>query len=207
MVTRGRLAFLVALALGLTGLVAVLAYGALRPDDRTRERQGIDGALRPAGIPPARFRLPDENGRMRSAAALRGKVAAVMFVYAHCTDTCPLTAQQVRGALDRLHRPDVTALAISVDPAGDTPDATKRFLGDARLLGRVPYLRGTRAQLRPVWRAFGVKPQSKESEHAVSVVLLDRRGRQRIGFDASDLTADGLTHDLGVLADLPRQRS
>ena len=202
MVTRGRLAFLVALALGLTGLVAVLAYGALHSRDAAPGR-AIDGALRPASLPPVSFRLPDEYGHVRSAAALRGKVAAVMFVYAHCTDTCPLTAQQVRGALDTLHRPDVTALAVSVDPKGDTPTATKRFLGDARLLGRVPYLRGTRAQLRPVWRAFGVKPQSKESEHAVSVVLLDRRGRQRIGFDASDLTADGLTHDLGVLAALP----
>ena len=69
----------------------------------------------------------------------------------------------------------------------------------------MPYLRGTRAQLTPVWRAFGVKPQSKESEHAVSVVLIDRRGRQRIGFNASDLTADGLTHDMGVLADLGKR--
>ena len=202
MVTRGRLAFLVALALGLTGVVAVLAYGALKPGDQGTGSQGIDGALRPTSLPSVSFRLPDENGDVRSAAGLRGKVAAVMFVYAHCTDTCPLTAQQVRGALDRLHRRDVTALAVSVDPKGDTPTAIKRFLGDARLLGRVPYLRGTRAQLTPVWRAFGVKPQSKESEHAVSVVLIDRRGRQRIGFNASDLTADGLTHDLGVLADL-----
>jgi protein SCO1/2 len=98
-------------------------------------------------------------------------------------------------------------VAARLDPPGDTPAAIKRFLGKARLLGRVPYLRGTRAQLAPVWKQFGVKPQEKDSEHAVSVVLLDRAGRQRIGFDASDLTVDGLTHDMRALAELRGQGS
>ena len=81
------------------------------------------------------------------------------FLYTTCRDTCPLTATQIRGALDDLDR-DVPALAVSVDPANDTRRARaaflfKRGLGDDRMR----FLLGTRAQLAPVWKAYGIRPQ------------------------------------------------
>ena len=56
--------------------VVACAFGALvglyaaRHDD-TPAKTGFDGALRPPGIPPARFSLTDQEGRRVSARSLR----------------------------------------------------------------------------------------------------------------------------------------
>jgi protein SCO1/2 len=119
-------------------------------------------------------------------------------MYSTCRDTCPLTAQQIRGALDDLPRP-VPVLAVSVDPSADTAFHVRRFLLAQELLGRMRYLVGTRAQLAAVWRQFGIAPQTATASHTASVVIVDRRGRQRIGFPTSELTPEGLAHDLRLL--------
>jgi protein SCO1/2 len=202
MAVRLRLAALVALLAAAAVALAVVALARDRRQDasaRTAATASV-GALRPPGIPPGDFTLRDERGRRVRLSDYRGRVIALMFVYSTCRDTCPLTAQQVRGALDQVGRRDVGALAISVDPAADTRAHVRRFLAAQRIAGRVPYLVGTPAQLAPVWRRYGVAPQRRGREHAVSVVLLDRAGRQRVGFGADDTTADGIAHDLRQLA-------
>ena len=50
--------------------------------------------------------------------------------------------------------------------------------------------------LQQVWNPFGIRPQERDSEHTAYVVLLDRSGRQRIGFPFDKLTPEGLAHDL-----------
>jgi protein SCO1/2 len=204
---RARLALLVALAVLCIGVAAVVGLARGGSEDGSGLAPGVQapstgfrGAVRPSGIPPARFSLPDEDGRSVDARRLRGRVVALMFVYSTCVDTCPVTAQQVRGAISDVDRPDVRGLAVSVDPAGDTRAHVRSFLLEQHIFGQIPYLVGTRRQLQGVWRAFGVQPQEKGREHAVSVVVLDRRGRQRIGFTASTLTVDALAHDIRRLA-------
>jgi protein SCO1 len=198
---RGRLAFLVALGAGLLGVIAVLALArAPRKEDAAPTATGFVGSLRPPGMPRPDFALRDERGRRVHLASLRGEPVVVAFVYATCRDTCPVTAQQVRGALDRVGDHGARALFVSVDPPGDSPRTARKFLSDQRVLGRIPFLLGSRRALTPVWRAFAVQPQEKGSEHAVSVVLLDGAGRQRIGFHASDATVGAISHDLRVLA-------
>lgn len=196
-----RLRLLMAAGVGaLVALVAVVLLvvtGGADPSSARVGPTGWAGAVRPPGIPPAAFALRDENGRVVHARDFRGTPVAVMFVYSTCTDTCPLTAQQVRGALDQV--PGARALAVSVDPRTDTRANVRRFLLEQRLAGRVPYLVGTRPQLARVWRQFGVGPQGRR-EHDVSVVLLDRHGRQRVGFGVDDLSAEALAHDLAELA-------
>jgi protein SCO1 len=58
---------------------------------------------------------------------------------------------------------------------------------------------GTRAELEPLWRAFGIAPQREGREHSAYTVLVDGDGRQRIGFPASQLTPRRLAHDLARL--------
>src|SRR5918998_279293 len=94
----------------------------------------------------------------------RGKVVAVTFLYTTCEDTCPLAAQQVRGALDRLGH-DVPVLAFAVDPPRDTPARARRFLAEQRLAGRMRFLTGPERELRRLWRAFGIQRQSPRHEH------------------------------------------
>ena len=50
--------------------------------------------------------------------------------------------------------------------------------------------------LQHVWNQFGIRPQERDSAHTAYVVLLDRSGRQRIGFPFDKLTPEGLAHDL-----------
>jgi protein SCO1/2 len=193
MPARVRIALFVTAVLALAG--AALATLLVRPGGGDGSAQGFAGAQRPA-IPPQDFRLRDQDGRAVSLRDYRGRVVVLTFMYTTCRDTCPLTATQIRGALDDLDR-DVPALAVSVDPVNDTPERARRFLfkrGLAR--DRMRFLLGDRAQLQPVWKAYGIRPQGAAFDHSAYVLLIDRRGRQRIGFPVAHLTPEGLAHDI-----------
>ena len=197
MPVRARLAILLAATFAVT---AAFAATILSADDRAPAGAATAwaGALRPPGIPPAEFRLRDQDGRVVSLADLRGKVSVVTFLYTTCEDSCPVTAQQIRGAMDRLGH-DVPVVAVAVDPPNDTAARARRFLARQRLSGRMRFLGGPERELQRQWRAYGIQPQSTDEEHTGSVVLLDRRGVQRIGFPASKLTPEGLARDLRTL--------
>ncbi len=174
--------------------------GAVVPDSP------FEGATRPK-VPPTDFALRDQEGDARAVvASCAARWSCSRPLYTHCEDTCPLTAQQVRGALDDLsgdQREGVRALALSVDPANDTPDAARRFLVDRRVSGYLDFLLGPRSDLQPVWRDFGFAPQTKEQEHNAHVVLIDKGGRQRVGFPIDHLTPEALAHDIELLLKEP----
>jgi protein SCO1/2 len=196
---RLRLAITVVIACCAAAIVAVVvASGNSGGGSQVTIQHGFAGALRPAGIPPADFTLRDQDGRPAALAAYRGRPVIVTFMYSTCKDTCPLMADQIRGALDALGH-DAPTLVVSVDPAGDTPLKTKRFLARHGLTGRARFLLGTRAQLAPVWRDYGIRPQTNSDAHSAYVLLIDKRGRQRVAFPASELTPEGLGHDVKVL--------
>jgi protein SCO1/2 len=195
MPARLRLALFITGVLALTAVAAVLLFAV---GDRTTRSAGFAGAVRPAGIPPAEFGLRDERGRVVRLRDLRGRPAVVTFLYTTCRDTCPLTTQQIRAALDELGT-DVPVIAVSVDPANDTPNRARTFNVKQQMTGRMRWVLGTTAQLQRIWRAYGVAPQTTDSEHSASTVVLDRRGRQRVGFATSVLTPEALAHDIGAL--------
>jgi protein SCO1/2 len=160
---------------------------------------GWAGAIRPPGQRVPHFVLSDQEGQRMTSASLLGKPTVFAFVYSTCRDTCPAQVQTIRGALDST---GVTAnvVGVSVDPANDTPQRAQTFLLQQHMTGRMRFLLGTRAQLAPVWRAFGIRPQTASLEHSAHVVLADATGLQRIGFPYDHLTPDGLAHDLARLA-------
>jgi len=160
---------------------------------------GFHGALRPPDARAVEFRLRDQDGATATMREYRGRPVVVTFLYSTCRDTCPLTAQQIRGGLDQLGH-DVPVLAISVDPQGDTTLHVKQFLVRQHLTGRMRYLVGTRAQLAPVWRAYGIQPQGNGFEHTAATVIVDGAGRQRVGYLTDQLTPEALAGDLRTLA-------
>jgi protein SCO1/2 len=162
---------------------------------------GFDGAALPANVRPHDFTLTDQAGRRVSLSRYRGQVTILAFLYSGCGPTCVLIAQQVRGALNELAHP-VPVLFVSADPAADTPANVGRFLAQVSLTG-VHYLTGSRAQLQPVWRAYGAVPASSGRaafDRSASVILLDRAGRERILFGSEQLTPEGLSHDVRKLS-------
>ena len=156
---------------------------------------GWQGALRPPGTKLPDFTLTNQDGEPVTAASLRGRPLVVAFIYSHCQDICPAQVQSIRGALDDLGH-DVPVIGVSVDPANDTGASAKTFLLKQAMRGRMDFLLGTRAQLEPVWKAFGIAPQTKGRDHSSYTVIVDAQGRQRIGFPASELTPRGLASDL-----------
>jgi protein SCO1/2 len=194
------------LAVALATLFVIVGAGIviLGGGEETRaESSGPAGSLRPPGIPPADFRLRDQDGEIATLREYRGRVVVVTFLYTTCEDTCPLTAQQIRGAMDDLGH-DVPVLAVAVDPPNDTPERARRFLAEQRMQGRMRWLLSPTSQLERQWKAYGIQRQTPRHEHSGYVVLLDRRGVQRIGFPVGRLTPDGLAHDLALLEREPR---
>jgi protein SCO1/2 len=180
-------------------VAAVLIVALAISDDKTPRRdEAFAGALLPPGVKAPDFALRDQDDRAITMRALRGRPAIVTFLYTHCKETCPAQAQQVKGALNELGH-DVPALAIAVDPPRDTPASARHFLLEQRMTGRMDFVLGSRAQLRPVWKGYAIQPQSVQEEHQARTVLVDKRGYQRIGFPLGQTTPERLAHDVRLL--------
>jgi protein SCO1/2 len=157
------------------------------------------------------FRLQDVNGRWVSLSSLRGKVVILTFLYAHCPDVCPLIADSLHRAYGLLGATADKAafVAVSVDPNGDTVTAIHHFLIEHHVQGELTYLRGTFAELRPVWAHYYVgsdvkevnpeavaaaKPAADRVGHTAIVYVIDPSGKIRTflsgNFDPRDLVTD-----------------
>jgi protein SCO1/2 len=205
---RVRLALSVCVG-ALVGVLAVVIVTGGRANDgkALQLTDGFAGAQLPPGIRPADFTLSDQDGRTVRLSDYAGRVVILTFLYSTCQDTCPLIAQQIRGALDQLGGSGVPAVAVSVDPTDDTRLNAQRFLFKQSVVGRMRFLLGTRAQLEPIWRSFGIQPQSTtattRSDHSVDTILLDKAGRPTVGFQADLLTPEALAHDVRKLEAQP----
>ena len=184
-------------------VVAVSALGAIvlaapEGEEGPSGPQRFEGAVLPAGLRAPDFTLTDQDGERISMRSFRGSPVIVTFLYTTCEDTCPTQAQQVKGALAELGE-DVPAVAVAVDPPRDNPARARAFLSEQRMTGRMSFALGTRAELRPVWDGFAVQPQRDDLEHTGRFVLVDRQGRQRVGFPLHEATPERLAHDLRLL--------
>jgi protein SCO1 len=203
---------LVAVVLALLAVIVVLlASGSSNsPNDvssqsATSSKLQLSGAPFPSNITAPSFTLTDQYGYRVSLGQYRGRVVVLTFLYSTCGDTCVVFGQQIRGALNELEEEHVrlpAVLIVSADPAADTPANVRRFLAEVSLTGRVQYLTGTPAQLRAVWRAYGVKPASAGRtlfDEYAPVLLIDPSGRKRELFESEELTPEGISHDVGRL--------
>jgi protein SCO1/2 len=198
------LLFLLIAASAIAAVAVVIATGRAKHEDRAQPvasgaaaapASRFAGAVLPRGLRATGFALRDQDGRRVTLSELRGRPVAVALLSTRC-DSCPVLAQQIKGALDDLRRP-VPALAISLDPAGDTPERARRFLAAVGMTGRMRFLLGSRRELAPVWRGFGVRPRRRRQD--ARLVLLDARGVERVGFPAAQTTPERVAHDLRAL--------
>jgi protein SCO1/2 len=173
----------------------VLAASEREERDEAAAPPGFEGARMPEGVRAPDFELENQDGERVSMRGLRGSPVIVTFLYTTCEETCPGQAQTVRGALDQLGH-DVPAIAVAVDPPRDTPERARAFLSEQRALGRLDFVLGSRAALKPVWKGFAIQPQSVTQEHQARITLVDRRGFQRVGYPGAQATPERLAHDI-----------
>jgi protein SCO1/2 len=158
----------------------------------------FEGAVMPDDLRAPDFTLRNQDGETISMRDFRGRPVIVTFLYTHCEDTCPVQAQTIRGALDDLGE-DVPAIAIAVDPPRDTPESARAFLSEQRALGRIDFVLGTRAELKPLWDDYYIRPQSVTEEHNARFTLVDERGFQRVGYPGFEATSERIAHDIRLL--------
>lgn len=202
----------VVLALLLAVAVAAVTWGsALLPG-----RPVLVGAVLKPPVFAYDFSLPDQDGRIVSLSSFRGKVVALTFLYSHCPDVCPLIAERLHQTYQQLGQTAgrVAFVAVSVDPNGDTPEAVRTFLAAHHVEREMTYLRGSFAQLRPVWAHYYVgsdaaevnpeataaaKPTAGQVGHTAIVYLIDPEGKLT-AFLPGNLDAADLVTDLRLLA-------
>ena len=184
-------------------LVALTAAALLAAGASAAAPPAFDGGRieNPSQLPG--FTLHDQSGRKVSLEGQHGKLVLLTFLYTHCKDVCPLTAQNLSAAVRLLGRKanDVRVLAVSVDPRGDTPKNVRHFIRSHRLAPEFHYLIGSKAQLEPIWRVYGVTPVKRgkgDLDHTLYTVLADGSGKARVLYDAT-ATPTNVAHDLRLL--------
>ena len=191
---------------GLLLLVAVLAGcgGSKAAETPTAPaKRFAGGELTPPKIAPP-IALHAANGTPVTLAAQRGRYVLVTFIYTHCPDVCPLITKNLNAALRVIGpsaRKQVRVLAVSVDPAGDTPEAVKAYAREKHLFPQFRYLIGTRPELRRVWKAWhvlAVETKPDLVDHVAYTALIDTEGKERVLYTSS-VHATQVVHDLRAL--------
>ena len=165
--------------------------------------QTLVGNPLPSAVAPNFTLLDGPTGELVTLSSFTGRAVLLTFLYTSCVDTCPLTAETLRNARDRLGdaAKNVAFIAVSVDPIGDTPVTTRRFVEDHRLQGTLRYLIGSRGDLAKVWQAYGIFQEqgSQSVGHTDVIYLIDKHERGRVVLH-SDVGVDALATDLRILA-------
>jgi|ERR671934_2347302 protein SCO1/2 len=149
------------------------------------------------------FTLTDgPTGQVVTLSSLHGQVVLLTFLYTRCPDACPLTAETIRSARDKLGdaAKSVAFVAVSVDPQGDTPATTRQFVRDHNLDGTLRYLIGPQAALSRVWQMYSVAQAGSDAKvlHSDVIYLIDKNSRGRVLFH-SDVQPADLANDLNLL--------
>jgi protein SCO1/2 len=171
-----------------------------------------DEVLRKIG-PAPEFALTAQDGTRLSLSELRGKVVAVTFIYASCTDTCPLLTAKMASLQTRLGAEfgaKVFFVSITVDPERDTPDVLKRYAkAHAANTAGWAFVTGTPDEIRAVARRYGVyykKTPRGDVDHTFLTSIIDPRGTLRVQYLGVRFDPDELLHDLQSLVREGRTR-
>jgi protein SCO1 len=192
----------VALPLLLVGIVVAARASSDGPAFLDGQRP-YRGSEPPAGIRLEPFTLTSYRGQRVTSSSLHGRVVALTFLDSTCKTSCPIIAVQIARAIDELgsaERGQVRAIAISTEPNDDTAAHVRRFLARQRAVGRLDYLVGTEAELRPVWERYDILSALDSGDadtHSASVHIYDRDGVWVSSLHPGiDLTPANFVHDV-----------
>ena len=202
--------------LGRIIVAATLVALAACTSDRPRALHGV--TLTPAHAKPD-FTLESMDGRpFDFLADTRGAVTLLFFGYTNCPDVCPTHLANIAYALRRLPddtRRQVRMVFVTTDPARDTPERLRSWLGqfDSSFVGlrgsidvnAIPdALQWPPAQMEHMTSTSG--PQSYGVGHAAQVLAFTADDSLRAEYP-SGVQREDWVHDLRILVeDYPANR-
>ncbi|GAC1402923.1 MAG: hypothetical protein NVSMB65_19880 [Chloroflexota bacterium] len=146
--------------------------------------------------------LRDQRGRTTSLRSVRGRVVVVTFLDVLCREECPVMGRELAAVQRSVGTATPwTLLVVSVAPGDDTPANIARFAHESAWQGDWRWLTGTPAQLRAVWRAYGiyVRPTATDVIHTPALYVVDPTGSVRI-VDMAPFSPAELARSIQVLA-------
>jgi protein SCO1/2 len=171
----------------------------------TANQSGLQGTDLGGTLAPG-FQLTDQFGKTITLSQFKGKPVILTFLYTHCPDQCPLTAEKLHAVMLNLgsQAQNVAVLAVSTDPQRDTIAAATTFSNAHRMLDYWHYLIGTHAQLSPIWSSYAIYAAPTPTanggtvSHTTAIFIIDKQGRERV-FLGGDATSAQITADLEIL--------
>lgn len=191
-----------ALALG-----ALIAAGALAGCSQRAEPWQLTNVT--GHLPDLDFKLTADDGRPVTGASFKGRTTLVYFGYTHCPDVCPETMGRLMQVLGKLgaDAQKVRILFVTVDPARDTPQALRAYVGafDAQ---HAEGLTGTDGQIESLAKRYRVAYQMEKRDprgdyevtHSSAVYVFDSHGHARLLATDHD-TPDTIAQDLRRIID------
>ena len=168
----------------------------------TAGSSGLQGSDLGGTVAPD-FTLTDQNGKHISLSQFKGQPVVLTFLYTHCPDQCPLTAERLHSSMLSLgsDASKVGIVAVSTDPKGDTLQAAQKFTLQHNMQNYWHYLIGTQDTLTPIWTAYNVYAQGEQQsvDHTLAIYIIDKQGHERTFFGGNSFTPDQITTDLKIL--------
>lgn len=195
-------AFLVVIIVALIGMRNNASSTSSASSTTSTNTSGLQGTDL-GGTPAPNFRLTDQSGKLVSLSQFKGQPVVLTFLYTHCPDVCPLTAEKLHSVMLSLgsNAQHVTVLAVSVDPKGDTQASVLNFSRVHHMLDYWHYLTGTERQLSPVWSAYSMYASAATANtvnHSTALYVIDKQGKER-AFLSDTFAPSQLTIDLNIL--------
>ena len=148
------------------------------------------------------FELTDHNGQLRHIGDFKGKVVVLFFGYTQCPDVCPTTMAELAEVKKALGKDGdkLQGLFVTVDPARDTPEVLKGYMGNFDPTFLALYTTPEKlAELAKDYKVYykkvdGKTPTSYTMDHSAGSFVYDTQGQVRLftryGAGAAALIAD-----------------
>ncbi|OYT93337.1 MAG: SCO family protein [Burkholderiales bacterium PBB3] len=134
------------------------------------------------------FELTDHNGQVRHLGDFKGKVVVMFFGYTQCPDVCPTSMAELAEVKKLLGKDGerLQGLFVTVDPARDTPEVLKGYMGnfDPSFLA-LTATPDKLVQLAKDYKVYfkkvdGSTPTSYTMDHSAGSYVYDTKGQLRL---------------------------
>jgi protein SCO1/2 len=180
-------------------------------EEALREREHY---LQPMDTPAPSFALKDADGRVVRLEDFRGKIVVLNFIFATCTDVCPLHSELIAKIQEKVKvmprpvRERVQFITITTHPEFDTPDVLKAY-GPQRGLDPANWLFLTSGSERPtetreLAERYGLKftpVGNGQFVHGVVTHLIDQKGVLRARYHGLKFNPVNMVLHINALID------